>query len=246
MKYLALLIAILIGYTVSAQSSGQITYVQTVSIDIDVPEGMEEMFKNIPRSRTSKKILEFNEGESYYRNISGEDAEFEETMEDENREMVVKMRFEEPDNKVYLNFDDKKMIQQQVFLGKTFLISDDVKDMDWKVTSERRQILDHVCMKATTMRDTVEIAAWFTPQIRKSIGPQTFHGLPGAILMVDIDNGQTTLIAQKIDLESEVGPFEIPSKGKKVSYDEFKKIQDERLKEMGAHGSGNVRMVIRG
>ncbi|MBK9335245.1 MAG: hypothetical protein IPM98_01155 [Lewinellaceae bacterium] len=71
--------------------------------------------------------------------------------------------------------------------------------------------------------------------------------LPGLILELDIDNGTRTVVVTKVDLKA-VGAIEKPNKGKQVTAEEFKVIEAEKMKEMGAEMGGNgkgVRMIIR-
>ena len=54
-----------------------------------------------------------------------------------------------------------------------------------------KAILELPCQKAGfTNAEGVDVVVWFTPSISSPIGPGDFYGLPGAILMVDVDNGR--------------------------------------------------------
>ena len=75
------------------------------------------------------------------------------------------------------------------------------------------------------------ITAWYTPQIPVSNGPAKYQGLPGLIL--EIHDGKLTIICSQIVInpEEKVEIVE-PSKGKKVSQEEYDGIMDEKTKEM--------------
>ena len=75
--------------------------------------------------------------------------------------------------------------------------------------------------------------AWFTPMIPVPSGPNQYNGLPGMILHMDFDDGIRQITAVDIvlkDLEKDL--IVKPTKGKKVSEEEFDKIREEKIKEM--------------
>ena len=113
----------------------------------------------------------------------------------------------------------------------------------FKSAKEQKQILDFVCQKAIYTKDTMVVEAWFTPQIPIANGPDLHGQLPGMILMVSMENGKRTITATEVKFEKiDSILLEKPTKGKKISQAEFKKIQEEKMKEMGG---GNGRTVIR-
>ena len=93
---------------------------------------------------------------------------------------------------------------------------------------------------------TETITAWYTPMIPASHGPAEFGGLPGLIL--ELNTGNTTMLCTKVVLNpQEEIVIEAPEKGKKVSREEYKKIVDEKAKEMSERfGGGNRRGQGRG
>jgi GLPGLI family protein len=82
------------------------------------------------------------------------------------------------------------------------------------------------------VKDTLQVTVWFTPEIPVSHGPENYFGLPGLIL--EVQNQGRTLICEKIELNPSVEPvvIERPSKGKQMTQAEFKKIQEEGMKQM--------------
>ena len=81
---------------------------------------------------------------------------------------------------------------------------------------------------------TIDIVAWYTPQIPVSHGPGEFGGLPGLILELNTDN--VVLLCSKIVMNPEKkDEILMPSKGEKVTrneYDEIVKLKTEEMKEM--------------
>ena len=102
---------------------------------------------------------------------------------------------------LYKEFSTKPLPIEELF-GKIFLIKDSLPDVKWMLSGESKQIGNYTVYKATMSREvpqqifqfvqtkrsskpkmkTVNITAWFTPQIPVFIGPAKHGGLPGLIL----------------------------------------------------------------
>ena len=81
------------------------------------------------------------------------------------------------------------------------------------------------------MPKTIEVTAWFTPQIPLGHGPGEYAGLPGLILELNAD--RTTLLCSKIVMNPKDLPsIEAPSKGTVVTQEEFEGIVKEKTQEM--------------
>ncbi|MCC6726207.1 MAG: GLPGLI family protein, partial [Saprospiraceae bacterium] len=161
------------------------------------------------------------------------------------------MKIQRPDNKYYRNMADGTTIEYREFFGRYFLITDKAKMPAWKITGEQKKLLGYTCMKATMQVDSAtNVVAWFTSQIPVGTGPSIHAGLPGLILEFNMNGDQRTIVASQIEFKSlSKGSLEKPSKGKEVTAEEFKKIEAEKMKEMGMEagpdGGGAVRMIIR-
>lgn len=60
----------------------------------------------------------------------------------------------------YKNVKTKKLLQQQEFYGKQFLIKDDLLTIDWKIGKETKQIGKYMCFKATASIPTDDLT-WY-------------------------------------------------------------------------------------
>lgn len=228
---------------VAQQTEGTIYYTQSIKLDIELPKGQEHLRDMIPSSSDQPKVLYFTADKSMYKDGDGSNGVTEINEESDGMEMQVKIVAGSADNRLLKDLSNDKMVDQRDFLGKKFLINGNILDMEWKITGEQKKILDFVCQKATYTKDTVTTIAWFTPQIPISNGPDVYGQLPGMILELNMEEGRRTIIADKVDLgkiDQEV--LATPNKGKKVNREEFNKIQEEKMKEMG---SSNGRTVIR-
>lgn len=78
---------------------------------------------------------------------------------------------------------------------------------------------------------TVEVVAWYTPQIPINQGPDDYWGLPGLILEVSAD--RTTILCTKIVMNpEEKEEIEKPEKGDEVTQAEYNEIITKKMQEM--------------
>jgi len=61
------------------------------------------------------------------------------------------------DGAKYKNVKEAKIIEDKEFFGKQFLITDDLKQLEWKMTGETKKIGQYMCMKATAMKPVDEM-----------------------------------------------------------------------------------------
>ena len=242
-----LVLMLFIPFLLTGQHNGKIKYTESVKLDIEAPEGMEEMIAKLPKSRMSSHLLLFKDRKSLYKVLEKEDFNMESSSEDHGQEMEFIFKIHQPDHQVYSDFSSNQSIEMRELMMKPFLINDHIKEYNWKITSDKRQILDHICTKAVATDSDQQITAWYTTEIPFSSGPQSYNGLPGLILMVEINGGEREITAVDIEL----GPIDAnliqpPKKGKKVNREKFLKIEEEKMKEQKAiHGGSGMRMIIR-
>lgn len=242
-----LLLASLLTLPLVAQE-GTIHYDRTVKIEIELPPEMESMRDQIPTENTTRMELQFNGMESTWQAAAEQE-------ESGNRSfggggMRFMMSRSRDMNVTYINHDEGVMTDRRDFMGRTFLIRDEQPSLAWKLTGEQSEFEGFVVHRATAVRDSSKIEAWFAPEIPVSVGPGPFAGLPGAILVLTIDEGKTTFTATEVLMGtiSEEGIVE-PDEGREVTQEEFDEIMEEKRKEMEAQfgnrrGNG-TRFVIR-
>ena len=151
---------------------------------------------------------------------------------------------------LYKNIVDQTYLQEQDMMGKEYLIQDKLTPADWELLGETKKIGEYTAQKASYSRvidsqrfstgmtemekvkDTIHVTVWFTPEIPVAHGPENYFGLPGLIL--EVQNQGRTLICEKIELNPSADPvvIEKPSKGKEISQEEFRKVQEEGMKQM--------------
>lgn len=102
-----------------------------------------------------------------------------------------------------------------------FLVSK--PSLEWKLSSETKEIAGYVCRKATTKykrNSEIElmVTAWFAPELAYQYGIKDFSGLPGLVLGLE-EHGYY-FYADNITLSKKDKKIKIP-KGKIIEQDEF-------------------------
>jgi len=235
MKKVMLFLVCLFPLFLSAQNNeGVIQYEELVEFKIELPEEMQQYASMIPTEQKTNMELSFTASESLYK----ESAEVVEPAANPfaqgGANVSTVMIGGGGKAIVYNNLKDKTKIKSENVMGKQFLISSGIEVMEWKISGEQKEILGYSCMKAEYKQDSSQMVAWFTPQIPVAVGPLDFGGLPGVVLAVNYNQGETkfSIKATKVSLEKLSKKIEAPKKGKKVSPDEFEEIVEKQMKEM--------------
>jgi GLPGLI family protein len=269
MKRLLIASAMLIAIPSLAQvKEGKIVYERTMQMQIRINDDNPAFQNMIPKERKDKFELFFTEGKSLWQGVEDDGQSDETSFGDANGGMRMVIRMPGNDDIAFHNIIESKKVDQRELGGKSYIIADSIKKLSWKVAGETKVILGHNCMKATAQRmqesfrmtmdngdakrekvmDTLNIVAWFTNEITGSFGPDTYQGqLPGTILEIDVNNGRTSFKAIEISPKVDVAKIKEPSKGKKVTSEEFAKEREKLMQEMmqNGGGAGGMRVNIR-
>ena len=225
--------------------SGSVIYEEIMKLDIQLEGDAAQFADALPKERKTEKILHFSEEAALYENHHAEDVE-------ENMDMGhganVMIKMAEPDNKTYTDLEQGSQIEQKEFMSRLFLVESELPRGQWKLTGEQRMILEYPCQQAISDDEGKEVIAWFTPGISVAAGPAGYGNLPGLVLEVIMNGGDHVIAAKSVELkELDKALLKKPSKGKKVTREEYQAIVDEKLKEMGvAHGAegGSTHTVV--
>jgi GLPGLI family protein len=91
---------------------------------------------------------------------------------------------------------------------------------------------------------TIEVVAWYTPQIPVNQGPDDYWGLPGLILEINAD--RTTILCTKIIMNpAEKDNIDRPKKGDLVTQEEYTKITTDKMHEMRDSRGRGSRAILR-
>jgi len=250
--------------------TGRAYYKSTSKISISMdstkmaPEQMAQIQASLKKQMEQNYVLSFNQTESTWKkeeSLGGGPA----TASAGGAVFMVASSGE--GSSLYKNITDLSYVQEQDVMGKGYLIQDKAEPFEWELSEETKKVGNYTAQKASftkivdskrfstgmtemeNVKDTLQVTVWFTPEIPVSHGPENYFGLPGLIL--EVQNQGRTLICEKIELNPSAEPvvIERPSKGKGISLAEFKKIQEEGMKQMmnryqGKPGDG-TQMTIR-
>ncbi|MGB4844067.1 MAG: GLPGLI family protein [Ferruginibacter sp.] len=232
MKYIIILIAAISFNSLQAQNfidKGLIEYTVVVNNHKAMGEGRwAEMFKDkIPKLSTSYYQLTFNDNKGTYLFNRKEDKTRSPFGNDAGEESVW-----------YSDYANDKFIQQKVIFGNTYLLSDSLLNINWKMTNESRNIAGFNCRKAVgVLFDSVYVFAFYTDEITVSGGPMGLHGLPGMILGVTIPRMFSSWVANKIIINGvDFTKINAPTKGKKKKPRELEGTIIEATKDWGSYG----------
>lgn len=130
---------------------GEATYMSKTTVDMDgwggkemSPERKKMIMERMKNMFEKTFILTFNKSESMY-------------VEDEKldspgggRGMMRSMGMSAGTQ--YKNMKDGVLLEDKDFMGKQFLITDNLEKLEWKMTGETKQIGKYMCMKAVAMK----------------------------------------------------------------------------------------------
>ena len=271
-RYTILILALCLLPLVTSAQHGTIIYDHTVTFDFEIPEevksmkieGLSKALEEMPEERTTQKTLKFTATSTLMEPVeeSNDGTVITNTvMASPSGRRVEMTQMKAGVGSVHIAFsatgagssqttatfvdlDEATYTEQRTFMGRSFLVSGDQESLAWRLPGEERMLLGYQIVKATAMKDTVAIEAWFAPEIPVSGGPELFGGLPGMILVLSIDGGHELYTAVELDLET-APEFEAPDKGRSVSAAEFDQIVADKKEEVektrgGRRGDMNI------
>ena len=246
-----------IPFSITAQEfQGKAYYMSKTILNTDFiknipPERRERVLSRMKSNSEKNYVLDFNTTSSLFK----EEVQLETTGGNQRWSMFSSLGSNE--GTVYRDILSNAFISKQELLGKTFLIKDTLTKSKWTMTGQTKKIGIYTCYNATQEVESevraiqfgrssqrasenkdvpkktkiTTLSTWFTPEIPVATGPSFYSGLPGLILEVSDDN--RTILCTKVVLNpKEKIKIKAPKKGTVVNNEEFKKIQEDKIKEM--------------
>jgi GLPGLI family protein len=213
-------------------SKGIVEYEVKVNNHKSMGEGMwsDMMRDKLPKISTSYYQLTFNNDKSIY--------------QFNRKDLASKMPWggDDEDNIWYNDYVNDKYVQQKSIFGETYILSDSLLHIKWKITNENREIAGFNCRKAVgVIFDSVYVFAFYTDEITASGGPLSLHGLPGLILGITIPRMYTSWVATKVQvMEVDENKIIAPKKGKQKKARELKETVLKATKDWGSYGQQAV------
>lgn len=219
----------LLPQTVTSQIiSGKITYERKTNLykkfknNGDVKEWLKEEDKN----KIDIFELYFNDSLSAFK--------------PQESDLVERMSWATTKNVVYQNTTSKTRLTEKKIWGEQFIITDSVRKFNWKITDSKRNICGYQCRKAIWQaNDTTRIYAWFCSEVNASIGPESFVGLPGAILGLATEDGGIIYFAKSVEV---VKPelTQLTAKKTKSKLYKSKELRAQLEKDFGKEKWGKI------
>ncbi len=222
-------------------TEGVISYIENINLHRQMKaRGVEaRVLAMVPETQSNKMELYFKNDESLYK---AEIDDTEDVPPAGGGGMSVRMM--RPNTELHTNAATELMTEFIEMMGKKYLIMDTVRVLPWKLTTEKKKIAGYNCTKAT-LNDSVRtgrgdsmrlrnMVAWFAEDVPLPIGPSQYASLPGAILEIDINEGDIKYTASKVEFKKvSDSDIKCPAKGEKISRQEFGKKMMEMRRERG-------------
>ncbi len=230
----------LTAFITNAQTKeGTIIYERKVDVHRRLQD--EQVKAMVPQFQTAKAELIFKNNVSLYQPVPEDNAP--DPFDNGGGEGGVVIRIGGPGaaSSIYKDYATQKSFEQTELADKDYIIDDTIRANTWKLSDETKTILNHTCKKATMKTEREEdVVAWYATDIQTPAGPDNFSGLPGAILLLDVNNAERVYSALEIKTGTE--SISAPSKGKHITRADFNKKLDELF---GPATPDGRRMIIR-
>lgn len=267
MKQILVIFLAAVSISLSAQTKeGTIIYERKMNMHRNMPN--EQLKAMIPEFRTSKHMLLFSDSSSIYKIVPEDEAPdpfggnsggmvvIRTGGPGDNGELFKD--FTTGKSIQLTELGAKQYIIEDSILKQRWKLSDETKTIAGHVcqkatTKQMQRIAGARVMTFTggsSHTDTttklnnspqtkeIDVIAWYATDIISPVGPENNGGLPGVILELDINDKQTVFTA--VDIKNTVNKKDIkePRKGKKVTRDEFNKLQMEMMQNMQMPAGG--------
>ncbi len=143
-------------------------------------------------------------------------------------------------NTVYQNYKKGNRLTIKPIVGELVYIADSLYKRKWKITDSKRIICGYNCRKAIWQpNDSTSIFAWYCNEISISTGPESFIGLPGAILGIATEDGGIVYFATRIENSSPDVSLMTPKKTKSKIFNPTE-LRANLVKEFGKEKWGKA------
>lgn len=192
--------------------------------------------KMLPQFKILKSTLMF----------SGNKTLFSPIAEAENNMGMFGSSGSDQPNVTYTDLNTNTFITEKKFFEETFLLKDSTRKINWKLTSEMRNIAGYECRRANAIiMDSVYVVAFYTDKIPVSGGPESFTGLPGMILGVALPHDNITWFAKTVtDKSVPVTEIKAPSKGKPIDNKGLFETINKVISRWGGNAGGIAKLLL--
>lgn len=251
MKRILLLASSAFTLAAGAQTKeGKVVYERTIQTPVRAFGNLpEEVRAQMPKSRTAQYELLFTPEHSFWQFLPN--AATDENNSFSGGGVFIRMQGAGSET-TYVNYAQGSRVDQRELFEKNFVIADTITKLQWKLSEETKTILNFTARKATATQiatrptmtmengemkremvtDTLPVVAWYTTDVPVPAGPNFQGQLPGLILELDINKGQTVTKAIEFSPKVAVAKIKEPKDGKRMTAAEFSKERDKMMEEM--------------
>lgn len=214
--------------------SGQITFKKKTNLEKRFQGGSDEFGRNNRWQKEPKYdsyVLYFNDTSSLFLYVPP-------LIGEEDREWSTTK------TTTYMDIKEGTVQRQFSIAGSELYLKDSLSPRKWIITGGGRDIAGYKTKQAMwKANDSTRIYAWYSEQIAPTVGPETFFGLPGAILGLAIEDGGVVYFAEKVEpLKNENFLKKMPTTKKDEYYSEEKLIAFIK-KELSKRKDANQSML---
>ena len=215
------------GEAIAQITSGKIVFERKTNLYKKFKDdNVKEWIKEIDKSKVDYFELYFNDSMSMF-------------MPQES-DLKERMSWAKSKNTVFQNFNSKNTLSIKSVWGEKLYVKDSLKKREWKITESNRVISGYNCRKAIwEMNDSTRIYVWYTDDIVPSVGPETFAGLPGAILGLATEDGGVIYFAKSVEITKPTIEQLSPKTGRNKIY-ETAELKTKLEKDFGKNPWGKA------
>lgn len=241
MKKIILLIGLVLGGLLTGfcqarfLGAGTIEFERRINIhrqmEQDNPEEQSDFWKEFmskqPKFQNSYFNLSFNKDKGLYQPGREPDKKLEPWLLGPAKENIV-----------LTDYSSNQLVSRRKVFEENFIVTDSLDRLEWKISSETREIAGFECRKAVAViSDSVYVVAFYTDEIPVSGGPESFGGLPGMILGLAVPRLYTTWFATKVEItEAPASAFKINERGKKIAGSQMATLLQSTFTDWGKRG----------
>ncbi len=169
-------------------TSGKIVYERRTNLYKKFKdENVKDWLKEEDKNKVDIFELYFNDSMSVFKS--------------EESDLAERMSWATSKNTVYQNMNTNIRLSIKSIWGEQLYLQDTVYKRQWKITDNKRVISGHSCRKAIwKVNDSTSIYAWYADDIVPNVGPESFCGLPGAILGLATEDGGVIYFAKSVEM----------------------------------------------
>lgn len=222
--------------------SGTITYTRVITVDVEVPGEMAEARDRFMEARERSFLLHFTPSASLMLPAPEDDgaesppAVFRMTNGnlDAVADMVESVSASQENVLTHAYTGPERASAVRVLaLFEEIVRVDAPPEIEWVVTNDQRTRQGFPVTRATAQVDGGEIVAWFTPDIPVQGGPALYGGLPGMILVLALNGGDTIYGATAVSLEGVEDEVAPPAdEGRAMSREEYRSFVADQVRDM--------------